>query len=157
MLIAALRAKGHRISRERVETAYLRVYGMARPFHRRTIVRTSYYVAGANSVWHMDGNHSKHAFSPSASHSQLIVDLLDLIRWKMVLHLFIDGKSRVVTGLGVHGNNRSLTVLNLFLSTHAQWGIPNRLRGDHGVENVKPAAWMQAFHGLNQGAYIWGK
>ncbi|KAJ3840070.1 hypothetical protein F5878DRAFT_498744, partial [Lentinula raphanica] len=39
-----------------------------------------------------------------------------LIRWGIVIHGFIDGYSRLITALRAHNNNRSSTVLSLFLS-----------------------------------------
>ncbi|KAL5537303.1 hypothetical protein ACEPAF_1126 [Sanghuangporus sanghuang] len=39
-----------------------------------------------------------------------------------------------------------------------RWGIvPMRLQGDHGIENLLIAAWMEQFRGTEQGAYIWGR
>ncbi|KAJ6461306.1 hypothetical protein DFH09DRAFT_866618, partial [Mycena vulgaris] len=49
-----------------------------------------------------------------------------LIRWKLVNHGFIDGKSRFVTAMRVHNNNRSATVLTLFLGGVAKHGWPSR-------------------------------
>ncbi|TFK62191.1 hypothetical protein BDN72DRAFT_747171, partial [Pluteus cervinus] len=40
-----------------------------------------------------------------------------LIRWRIVVHGFIDGYSRLVTGLQASDNNRGATVLNLFLKS----------------------------------------
>ncbi|KAF7309229.1 hypothetical protein MIND_00293200 [Mycena indigotica] len=80
-----------------------------------------------------------------------------LIRWKLVTHAFIDGKSRFVTGLGVHNNNRAHTVLSLFLAAATQFGVPSRVRGDHGVENVKVAEAMEEIRGPGRGSYIFGR
>ncbi|KIO17819.1 hypothetical protein M407DRAFT_49449, partial [Tulasnella calospora MUT 4182] len=44
---------------------------------KRAIVRRSYYVPFPNSLWHIDGHHK-------------------LIRWKIVTHGGVDGKTRVV-------------------------------------------------------------
>ena len=80
-----------------------------------------------------------------------------LIRWGIVVHGFIDGYSRLITGLRASDNNTGDTVLNLFLNAVDIYGVPSRLRGDHGVENIKTAAWMEAFRGEQRGSYIWGR
>jgi hypothetical protein len=54
-------------------------------------------------------------------------------------------------------NNLALTVLQLFLDASGAYGIPSRLRGDHGSENLLVAAWMEEFKGTQRGSYIWGR
>ena len=83
--------------------------------------------------------------------------ILALVYYKIVIHCFIDGKSRFVTGIRAHNNNRSATVLSLFLDAVSSHGVPSRVRGDHGTENVQVAQWMEDFRGPNRGSYIWGK
>lgn len=156
MLMAALRTRGHRVPRTRVEQSYLRVFGPPRVFGSREIVRRSYYVPGANSLWHHDGNHSASALALTSITSTPDISL-DLIRWKFVIHGFVDGKSRAVPGMRVSNNNRALTVLQLFLDSTEHWGVPSRLRGDHGVENVLVASWMERYRGVSRGSYIWGR
>ena len=80
--------------------------------------------------------------------------MLGLIRYKLVTHLFIDGKSRFITGARTHNNNRADTVLTLFHDAR-QHGNPRRVRGDHGTENMKVAEWMDTHFGV--GSYIWGR
>jgi hypothetical protein len=38
-------------------------------------------------------------------------------------------------------------------------GVPSRVRGDHGWENILVAEWMEGPNGPgpNRGSYIWGK
>lgn len=80
-----------------------------------------------------------------------------LICWGIVIHGFIDGYSCVITGLHASNNNRAATVLNLFLDAAQQWGVPACLCGDHGVENLLVAAWMEQAFGELRGSYIWGR
>jgi len=46
---------------------------------------------------------------------------------------------------------------NLFLSRVISHGIPRRVRGDHGTENLEVAAWMEEHFGVERGSYIWGR
>jgi hypothetical protein len=80
-----------------------------------------------------------------------------LIRWKIVIHAFIDGFSRFVTGIRASGNNRAQTVLDLFTDVVAEHGLPSRVRGDHGTENLLVAAYMERERGVERGSYIWGR
>lgn len=73
------------------------------------------------------------------------------------MHGFIDGYSRLITGLRASNNNLAATVLDVFLEATAAYGIPSRLRGDHGVENLQVAAWMDMVRGAMRGSYIWGR
>jgi len=74
-----------------------------------------------------------------------------------VIHGFIDGYSRFITGIWASNNNTGQTVLNIFLRAAEIYGVPNRLRGDHGVENILVAAWIEEFCGTQRGSYIWGR
>jgi hypothetical protein len=74
-----------------------------------------------------------------------------------VIHGFIDGYSRLITGLRASDNNMGTTVLDLFLSAVRVYGVPSCLRGDHGVENILTAAWMEENRGVRRGSYIWGR
>ena len=87
------------------------------------------------------------------------MDLLvvGLIRWGIVIHGFIDGHSRVITGIRASNNNLGDTVLDVFMHAAQEFGVPSRLRGDHGVENIKVAAWMELRNGVGRGSYIWGR
>jgi transposase InsO family protein len=80
-----------------------------------------------------------------------------LIRWGIVIHGFIDGYSRLITGLRASNNNLADTVLDLFLHAAQVYGIPSCLRGDHGTENLAVAAWIEEYRGVRRGSYIWGR
>jgi hypothetical protein len=74
-----------------------------------------------------------------------------------VIHGFIDGYSRLITGLLASDNNRAQTVLELFLAAAEIYGVPSRVRGDHGVENLLVAAYMETLRGEGRGSYLWGR
>jgi hypothetical protein len=105
-------------------------------------------------LWHHDGQHGQQV-------SLFLIPELTafegLIRWGIVIHGFIDGYSRLITGLLASNNNRGQTVLDLFLAAIEIYGVPSRLRGDHGVENLLVAAWMERFQGEGRGSYLWGR
>lgn len=74
-----------------------------------------------------------------------------------MIHGFIDGYSRLITGLRASNNNRAQTVLELFLDASRVYRVPHRLRGDHGVENLLVAEFMKRNFPDRRGAYIWGR
>ena len=63
MLSGRLKAGGHHVPRARITASYLRVHGSPGGFGIRFIPRRPYKVAGANSLWHHDGQHGNHSFS----------------------------------------------------------------------------------------------
>jgi hypothetical protein len=158
MITGHLRYLGHRIPRVRVQDAYLRVCGTSRNrFGDRRIERRVYSVPGPNSLWHHDGQHG--VFNPIQSLKCYLslLSLTGLIRWKIVIHAFIDGYSRLVTGIRASNNNRAETVLALFLEAVDIYQLPSRVRGDHGIENLQVAAFMEKERGISRGSYIWGR
>jgi hypothetical protein len=82
---------------------------------------------------------------------------LELIRWKIVTHCFVDGFSRLVLGIQSVDNNRPDTVLQLFRSAVNRFGRPSRVRGDYGIENVGVARDQEHAMGFGRGSYIFGK
>ena len=99
------------------------------PIYRRT-----YYVPGPNALWHLDGNHK-------------------LIRWKLVA---IDGFSRLITFLQCSSNNLSETMLDCFIGGVHEYGLPSRIRTDHGGENILVWEFMEQQRGPDRSSYIAG-
>ena len=104
-----------------------------------------------------------HRIQESLAHIDPVHRVFDQIRihwhiqWGIVIHGFIDGYSRLITGLRASDNNGAQTVLDLFLHATRQYGVPSRVRGDHGTENLYVAAFMDTFRDDRQRPYIWGR
>ena len=111
--------KGIKVPREKLRIAIHHV-DHANTIHRRssTISRRIYTTPCPNSVWHVDGNHK-------------------MIRWRLVIHAGIDGYSRCVVFVKCSNNNCATTVLNTFLEGVSVFGMPTRVRTDHGGENTE--------------------
>ncbi|KAL0059103.1 hypothetical protein AAF712_014174 [Marasmius tenuissimus] len=133
-----LRSVGQIVQHERIRQSLIRIDPVHRVFDQVRIKRRKYKVPGPNFLWHHDGHHA-------------------LIRWGIVIHGFIDGHTRMITALRASNNNTSSTVLLLFWAACAIYGVPDRLRGDHGVENVWVAAFMEFARGYGRGSYLWGR
>ncbi|KAK1223937.1 hypothetical protein PQX77_013176 [Marasmius sp. AFHP31] len=138
MLTGHLRYLGHDLPRERIRDSFERVQGMPAWMITRPLARRPYRVAGPNALWHHDGQHGS-------------------IHWRIVIHGFVDGHSRMVTGIRASDNNRPDTVVTLFHRARLVHGTPSRIRGDHGTENLHVAEWMEANFGVERGSYIWGR
>ena len=80
-----------------------------------------------------------------------------IISWRFVTHGCIDGYGRAIIYVTCSNNNQAATVLQLFQEGVHKFGLPSRVRGDHGVENVDVARYMIANQGLNRGSFIAGR
>jgi hypothetical protein len=135
----ALRAQGIHIQRWKVREALETIDPVNRAIRRRyAIQRRLYNVRKPNHLWHIDSNHK-------------------LISWRFVLHGCIDGYSRAIIYVKCFTNNLAHTVLQCFVNGTQKFGLPSRVRGDRGVENVDVARFMIANRGLNRGSFIAGR
>ncbi|KAK3593469.1 hypothetical protein CHS0354_036993 [Potamilus streckersoni] len=100
--------------------------------------RRVYNVEGPNHLWHIDANHK-------------------LIRCHMIIAGGIDGFSRLIVYLQCKDNNRSETIFQCFLTAVENFGIPQQVRSDKGLENVSVANYMMQQRGTGRGSMITGK
>lgn len=68
MLHGHLMSMGNRVPRQRLSESYVRVHGNPATFGERAIHRQPYHVAGANSLWHHDGQHGEMALGNTWLH-----------------------------------------------------------------------------------------
>ena len=54
-------------------------------------------------------------------------------------------------------NNKANSVLQLFLHANETYGVPSRVRCDHGVENVAVGRWMLEHMGTDRSSIITGQ
>lgn len=75
----------------------------------------------------------------------------------MVFHGCVDGFSRAIIYLACIDNNRASSVLSLFIAGVQNFGLPSRVRCDHGLENTGVARVMLYSRGLNRQSVITGR
>lgn len=138
MTMGHLRASRISVTRERVRQSVNRVDPGGREL-RRTLQarRVEYNVAGPHHLWHQDGCHK-------------------LIPYGFVVHGAIDGFSRAVMFLRCADNNRAATVFACFMAAVREYGVPSRVRTDHGGENVEVARYMIRTRGPGRGSHLSG-
>ncbi|XP_021346964.1 uncharacterized protein LOC110446246 isoform X2 [Mizuhopecten yessoensis] len=137
MMAGYLEGKGICVQRRRVRESLSRIDPSGERMSR-SIARRQYRVSGPNSLWHIDGH-------------------MKLIRWGIVTHGGIDGFSRLVLYLSCSNNNKSLTVLEKFVVACKQYGVPGKVRCDHGREHIDIGMFMNIVNGLYANSFLTGR
>ena len=123
-LAGYLASSNIRVPRQRPRQSLQRVDPVGIAERRcRAIHRRVYSVSLPLTLWHLDGIHK-------------------LIRWRFVVHGYIDGFSRIPVYLSCNTNIKASTVLSCFRDAVAQWGLPSRIRSDRGGENIDVVQYM---------------
>ncbi|CAH0560413.1 unnamed protein product [Brassicogethes aeneus] len=138
-IMGSLKSRNLDIPRWRVRQQINILDPVGRALTRRTAIkRRIYKVKGANYLWHIDSNHK-------------------LVNFRLVYHGCIDGYSRAIIYIECLTNNRGQSVLSLFQNGVREYGIPSRVRGDMGTENIATATYMIEQRGLNRGSFFVGR
>ncbi|VDI67231.1 Hypothetical predicted protein [Mytilus galloprovincialis] len=75
----------------------------------------------------------------------------------MFIHAGIDGFSRRVTFKNLAPDNEAATASEPFVRGCQEFGVPSRVRTDHGKENLDIARFMLTHSGANRGSIITGR
>lgn len=138
MTTGYLRSQGVYVTRQRMRDSINRVDAAGRLARRSIrVVRVVYNVAGPHHLWHIDGWHK-------------------LIAYGLVVHAGIDGFSRAIMFMRCSNNNRAMTVLSAFEDAVRTYGVPSRVRSDHGGENIEVARYMFRTRGVGRGSHLTG-
>jgi len=136
--IGAPRSRGLNVQRWRISECLRRVDPVGTALRwRMTIHLRKYYVPTTNSLWHIDTGHK-------------------LIRYKLITHVCINGKTRLILYAACRDNNKAETVLSLFQNAVQRWGLPLRVHSDYGMENYLVAAHTTQHRGPGRGSIITG-
>lgn len=134
--IGALRSRGLRVQHWGASNCLRRLDPVGTALRWRLVIyRRNYNVPTPNSLWHFDSAHK-------------------LIRWKLIVHVCIDGFSRLITYCRCCDNNKAETVLRLFEESTSTYGLPSRARCDYGMENIPVAQFVLERRGLNRGLVL---
>ncbi|CAL8345286.1 unnamed protein product [Merluccius merluccius] len=86
-----------------------------------------------------------------------IAGLFGVSRYNIVIFGGVDGFSRKIMYLNAANNNKAATNLSFFSEAVERFGLPQRVRGDQGVENIDVARLMFEARGAERGSFIAGK
>ncbi|KAB0805136.1 hypothetical protein PPYR_02106 [Photinus pyralis] len=130
-VLGSLKSKNIFVQRWRVREHISTIDPLGRELRRRSAIkRRVYKVQGANYLWHIDSNHK-------------------LVNFRFVYHGCIDGFSRAIIYLECLTNNKANSV--------TEFGLPSRVRGDRGTENISVARYMIEQRGMNRGSFLVGR
>ncbi|KAJ8290743.1 hypothetical protein GJAV_G00016940 [Gymnothorax javanicus] len=166
-----LRAQGRRVQWERVRSSMHRVDSasiVSRMSQLRCVVRRTYSVPSPKSLMHIDTNHKL------IGHNIVIFGGIDGFSRKVSLHLsplscdieetcYVEVLASLTTMqqpimyLHVTNNNLASTTLAFFSEAVQNFGLPLRVWGGHGVENVDAACFMFSVQGTGKSSFIAGK